>query len=84
MWVVRRLAPICTRIELSMLPAEREELRMVHAMGYELGNVHLATPHQIPKVLAHIASQPRKWLRKASLKMSEFVAADFEEYRRDA
>jgi len=82
MWLVRRLAPICTRIELSMLPAERDELRMVRAMGFELGNVHLSTPEQVLKVLVHLGKQPKKWLRKASAKMTELVTEDFEAYRK--
>ena len=82
MWLVRRLAPICTRIELSMLPAERDELKMVHAMAFELGNIHLASPHQIPKVLAHLGDQPKKWFHKASAKLADLVSEDFETYRK--
>jgi hypothetical protein len=32
-WIVRRLSPHCSRIELSMLPANRDELRLLSAMG---------------------------------------------------
>ena len=33
-WIVRRLAPDCSRIELSALPKERDEIRLLHAMGW--------------------------------------------------
>jgi len=46
---VRRLAPNCSRIELSALPKERDELRLLHAMGWETANVHLGTAQ--PRVL---------------------------------
>ena len=42
-WIVRRLAPDCSRIELSALPKERDELRLLHAMGWETANIHLGT-----------------------------------------
>src|SRR5579863_3049616 len=40
-WLVRRLAPLCTRIELSDLPSSRDEERLLVAMGFETANVHL-------------------------------------------
>ena len=39
-WIVRRLAPDCSRIELSALPKERDETRLLRAMGWETANVH--------------------------------------------
>src|SRR5450755_1417956 len=42
-WIVRRLAPDCSRIELSALPKERDEMRLLHAMGFETANVHLGS-----------------------------------------
>ena len=42
-WVVRRLAPDCSRIELSMLPEQRDEIRLLHAMGMETANIHLGS-----------------------------------------
>jgi hypothetical protein len=32
-WLIRRLAPDCWRIELSALPKERHQVRLLHAMG---------------------------------------------------
>ena len=40
-WIVRRLAPDCSRIELSDMPRERDEIRLLRAMGWETANVHL-------------------------------------------
>ena len=42
-WIIRRLAPDCSRIELSELPKERSEMVLLHAMGFETGNVHLGS-----------------------------------------
>jgi hypothetical protein len=40
-WLVRRLAPHCARIELGDLPGERDEERLLAAMGFDTANVHL-------------------------------------------
>jgi hypothetical protein len=78
-WIVRRLAPDCSRIELSALPKERDELRLLHAMGWETANVHLGTTQ--PSVLrADLKKRPRGWLLKAARGMEKAVTADFEEY----
>ncbi|HLK13718.1 MAG TPA: DUF2252 family protein [Fimbriimonadaceae bacterium] len=80
-WVVRRLAPSCSRIELAMLPAEREELKLVRAMGFELGNVHLGSPKRVRPILKHLDKQAKKWLRKASESVTVAVVKDFETFR---
>jgi Uncharacterized protein conserved in bacteria (DUF2252) len=40
-WVVRRLAPDCSKIELGSLPAQRDEKHLLKAMGQEMANIHL-------------------------------------------
>jgi hypothetical protein len=79
-WIVRRLAPDCSRIELSALPKERDETRLLHAMGWETANVHLGAAKA--RTLARdLAARPRGWLLKAARQMEKAVLADFEEYR---
>ncbi len=41
-WIVRRLAPHCTRIELRALPKQREETRLLRAMGFETRQAELS------------------------------------------
>jgi hypothetical protein len=81
-WIVRRLAPDCSRIELSSLPQERDEMHLLHAMGFETANIHLgsAKPRLIQKDLA---ARPRHWLYNAARKMEQAVIADFEEYSKE-
>ena len=38
-WIVRRLAPDCSHVELSSMPRERDESKLLHAMGFETANV---------------------------------------------
>ena len=64
-WIVRRLAPDCSRIELSAMPKERDELRLLHAMGWETANVHLGsikaarTAGRSPEAPAQLAAARR-------------------------
>jgi len=78
-WIVRRLAPDCSRIELSALPKERDEMRLLHAMGWETANTHLATAR--PKtLLSDLKKRPRGWLLRAARAMEKAVKADFAEF----
>jgi hypothetical protein len=77
-WIVRRLAPDCSRIELSALPKERDEMRLLHAMGWETANVHLGSA-RARVLLADVKKRPRGWLLAMARKMEKAVLADFGE-----
>jgi hypothetical protein len=77
-WVVRRLAPDCHRIEFSELGPEREEKRMLRAMGWETGNIHLGTPNAIKSVLKDLKTRKKDWLVKAVEKMVKATLRDWE------
>jgi hypothetical protein len=79
-WIIRRLAPDCARIELRSLPRERDEIRLLTAMGWETANVHLGTASA--KVLRKdLESRGAGWLGHAARRMLEDVEADFEAWR---
>lgn len=78
-WIVRRLAPDCSRVELSDLPKERDEVRLLHAMGWETANVHLGTAKP-GTLLGDLKKRPRGWLLNAARKMEKAVLADFKDY----
>jgi hypothetical protein len=80
-WVVRRLAPDCHRIELSELRPEREEKRMLRAMGWETGNIHLGTPNAIRAVLKDLKTRKEDWLVKAAGKMVKATLKDWEMWK---
>jgi hypothetical protein len=76
---VRLRAPDCSRIELSALPKERDEARLLHAMGWETANVHLGTAKG-RTILNDLKKRPRGWLLSAARKMEKAVLADFHDY----
>jgi hypothetical protein len=80
-WIMRRLAPDCSRIELASLPHERDELRLLYAMGFETANVHLARA-QRKAVLQDLKKRPQNWLHEAAHRMVDAVTEDWEEWRR--
>lgn len=77
-WLVRRLAPYCSRVELSYLPEERDESRLLHAMGFETANVHLGTPGAARAILQDLNQRPRGWLHERA---AEMVKATLKDYR---
>jgi Uncharacterized protein conserved in bacteria (DUF2252) len=79
-WIVRRLAPDCSRIELGDLPQERDEARLLHAMGWETANVHLGSS-SAHALLADLASREGAWLHHAAEVMVAAVKEDWEAWR---
>jgi hypothetical protein len=80
-WIVRRLAPDCSRIELSALPKERDEVRLLTAMGYETGNVQIGTGKR-RDILKDLKNRPRGWLDQAARRIVEAVNADWTHWRK--
>jgi len=81
-WIVRRLAPYCSRIELSDLPTNHDSLKLLSAMGYETGNIHLGTPSERVKIQRCLKELPKNWLLSAATKMKDAVGADWRDWRK--
>jgi uncharacterized protein (DUF2252 family) len=77
-WIIRRLAPDSTRIHLTDLPRDRDELKLLRAMGWEAGNMHLGSRRR--KILKHLGAQKRKWLEHAAEEMAAATTADFRDW----
>ena len=80
-WLVRRLAPDCSRIELASLPSERDEERLLYCMGWETANMHFGSRQAIDKVRRDLAHRRGRWLHKATKGMFKTTIADWEEWR---
>ena len=83
-WIVRRLAPHCSRIELSSLPSGRDEARLLHAMGFETANVHLGSGRSVKPVLKHLKALKAGWLHNATQEMLKALKRDWDDWRRAA
>jgi hypothetical protein len=82
-WIVRRLAPDCTKIDLAAFPFEKDESKLLHAMGWETANVHLGSG-RMDRVIADLDKRPPTWLHKAAAKMVAATKKDWKEMRLSA
>jgi hypothetical protein len=81
-WILRRLAPDCSRIELTSLPKYREEDRLLSAMGWETANIHLGTPKAIAAIRRDLRKRGKKWLHAAAKEMVAAVTEDWKAWRK--
>jgi hypothetical protein len=81
-WIVRRLAPDCSHIEMQALPQERDEEKLAYYMGWETANIHLGSPSAIPAVKRDLARRKGRWLHKASKAMFKVTMDDWKVWRR--
>lgn len=79
-WLVRRLSPDCSRIELEELPRVRDEERLLRAMGWETANVHLG--HGRTRIRRDLKHRQRGWLETAALAMADAVETDWRDWIR--
>jgi hypothetical protein len=82
-WIVRRLSPHCSRIELAALKGQGEEMRLLHAMGREAANIHLGTRNARKLILRHLGKQKGKWLHRVTETMLQVVRADWKMWKKN-
>jgi hypothetical protein len=81
-WIVRRLSPHCSRIELADLPNNREECRLLFSAGWETANVHLGNPAAVKSIRKHLGKQKSSWLHTAATEMANSVRQDWQAWRK--
>jgi uncharacterized protein (DUF2252 family) len=80
-WLVRRIAPDCSRIELSSLPRKRDEGKLLTAMGWETANVHLGSSEQCAAIRRDLKRRGTGWLYEAATAMAVVTERDFRRWR---
>lgn len=80
-YLLRRLGPHCSRIELTMLPKSRNEKRLLEAMGRETANLHLGSNSSIGTVRADLKARPKGWLLAAARAMARATVADWKTWK---
>jgi hypothetical protein len=81
-WIVRRLSPHCCRIELSVLPKGREELRLLFAMGWETANIHLGSLSALKQIRQHLNRSKAGWLLVSARRMAVAVTRDWRDWKK--
>lgn len=82
-WLLRRLAPDCIRVPLESLSEEKEERRLLRAMGWETANIHLGTPKAIKAVKRDLEKRRSGWLSSALQSMSDATQKDWQEWKQN-
>ena len=82
-WIVRRLAPHCSRVELESLPARRDELALLHAMGWETANIHLGSRNRVKEIKADLGKRKGKWLRDLARCTAGEVHKEWQEWKKE-
>lgn len=80
-WILRRLAPDCVRIKVASFPKRHEESALLTAMGWDLANIHLGSLKP-RRVLEHLGTLRRMWLREAVDRMVDSTEKDFSRWQR--
>ncbi len=81
-WIVRRLAPDCSRVELAILPKERDEEKLLQAMGQETANVHAGDGAIKAAILQDLKHQHSHWLHKAAEAMADCTEDDWKKWKK--
>ena len=79
-WLVRRIAPDCSHVELTALPAKVDEKRLLEAMGFEAANIHLGSGKAVKAVRKDLAKRGKGWLHQATKIMIDSVNDDYEDW----
>ncbi len=84
-WIVRRLSPHCSRIELDALGTSRGELRLLEAMGRETANIHMGTQvknkDKRRTILKDLRQRKGNWLAGAAQAMANAMEKDWQVWR---
>ncbi len=83
-WLIRRIGPRCSRIELTQIPKARNEAVILRAMGRETANVHFGTPQAIPAIKKDLKKRKAEWLHAAAENMAAATKRDWDAWRKRA
>jgi hypothetical protein len=80
-WLVRRLAPDSSALEIETLEGEKDEERLLGAMAWEAANVHCGSFRSPKRILKDLNNRPAKWLRSAVKDMGKAVIRDWRDWK---
>jgi hypothetical protein len=80
-WLVRRLAPDCSRIDIDELVHHSDLASLLSSMGRETANIHLGTPKGRRRVRESLQHLPSDWLETAARLMFKLSLKDWTRFR---
>jgi hypothetical protein len=80
-WLVRRLGPDCSRIDLAELSHHHDRALLLRCMGAETANIHLGGKKARRRILKDLDDLPDDWLLAAAEKMHSKCLDDWKKFR---
>jgi len=80
-WLVRRLGPDCSRIDIDELVHHEDLASLLYCMGQETANIHLGTPKGRKKVGESWKHLPPEWLETAAHLMLKLSLKDWNRFK---
>ena len=80
-WLVRRLGPDCSRIDLDGIVHHKDLAALLNRMGQETANIHLGTPKGRKRVMASWGQLSSDWLESAAQVMLRLCLKDWNRFR---
>jgi len=81
-WLVRRLGPDCSRIDLDALTHHKDHAALLNSMGRETANVHLGSAKARKRIVASSNELPPDWLETAAELMFKLCLKDWKRFRK--
>jgi hypothetical protein len=81
-WLVRRLAPDSSPIEIENMSGHKDQDKLLHAMAWETANVHVGTNRVAGRIIADLKKRSGKMLREAVKKMVAATLEDWKEWKK--
>jgi hypothetical protein len=80
-WLVRRLAPDCSRIDIDELVHHEDLAALLYSMGMETANIHLGAPKARRRIRACLKHLPSDWLETAAELMFKLSLKDWNRFK---
>jgi len=80
-WLVRRLGPDCSRIDIEELVHHEDAAELLNRMGQETANIHLGTPKGRKRIRAAWKKLPHDWLETAAHRMFKLGMEDWHQFK---
>lgn len=80
-WLIRRLAPDNSRLEFKDLSDDRDDARLLKAMGRETANIHAGVARVRRAVAEHLASLKDKHLTDVTERLVEATEEDYRAWK---
>lgn len=81
-WLIRRLAPDSSPIEIESLSTHKDQEKLLDAMGRETANIHLGSRGAEKKILRDLGKRRASWLHSAAMDMRKAVRSDWKEWKK--